>query len=269
MIRRRLLAAVALLSVLVAPLALAASTAYQPQSLSADPLHRIADHITAVPADQHSGPYTYLRVQSWRRERKTIKGVEVIARVEVEHWQHVNGSVHMTTRRPPALTDPNRTPDGTDRPDFATATVETDDFAAGQAGPVIAPESVSTDPATLTAQLHGLRGSTGTDALLFAITEINYKAYLGRGQRVAVLRVLARLDGVLHDGETTDLAGRSGITFRYADSAATTWLTINPTTGELLSYRRAFNDSDPPTFNHYWLLLDRDRRDRVTGGRPS
>ncbi len=44
---------------------------------------------------------------------------------------------------------------------------------------------------------------------------------------------------------------------------ATTWLTINPTTGELLTYRRAFNTSNPPTFDHYWLLVERDRRDHL------
>jgi len=101
------------------------------------------------------------------------------------------------------------------------------------------------------------------DELLFAITEINYYGYVRRTQRATILRVLAGLAGIGYDGETVDLAGRTGVTFRYTDvaQAATTWLTINPTTGEILAYRRVFVATGRTIFSRYWLLLDRDRRE--------
>jgi hypothetical protein len=114
----------------------------------------------------------------------------------------------------------------------------------------------------LIAQLRSLRGSPAdTDDLLFAITEINYRGYLGRDQRAAVLRVIADLTAVTYDGQTIDLAGRRGVTVRYCGGSATTWLTLSPVTDEVIAYRRVFHT--PPTFASYWLLLDHDRRDRL------
>jgi len=222
----------------------------------------LADRITDVPADHHSGPYTYLHSQSWARMPGPDRH-DLIGRVDVEHWQHITGTVHMATRRLPSWPDLDHTVDGSDRPQFAGAPVQTSDFTAKQVQPPIAPEAIATDPASLTAQLLRLRHSTGTDELLFAITEINYYGYVGRTQRATILRVLAGLAGIGYDGETADIAGRTGVTFRYTDvaQAATTWLTINPTTGEILAYRRVFAATGRTIFSRYWLLLDRDRRE--------
>ncbi|SRR6266702_5162210 len=77
--RRHALAATALAPVLAASLVALVggsgpTVAERPRGL--------ADLITLVPADGHSGPYTYLRAQSWTQQPNNTMG-----RVEVEHWQ--------------------------------------------------------------------------------------------------------------------------------------------------------------------------------------
>ena len=231
-------------------------TASQPGGRVRQDILGLADRIIAVAADYHVGPYTYIHVQSWTRQPNNT-----IGRVDVEHWQHINGTAHTTTRRASSWPQGHRATDGSDRPDFTAAVPQTYDYPAYQGGEhLLTPETVSTDPTELTAQLVALRGTTtSTDDLLFDIVDIQYTAYLGRDQRAAVLRLIAGLPTVVDEGESTDIAGRRGITFRFTDTAATTWLIINPATGEVLSYRRAFNDPQA-TFSAYSLLLDRDRR---------
>src|SRR6266704_863595 len=87
---------------------------------------------------------------------------DLIGRVDVEHWQHITGTVHMATRRLPSWPDLDHTVDGSDRPQFTGGPVQTGDFTAKQVQPPIAPEAIATDPASLTAQLNRLRHSTGT-----------------------------------------------------------------------------------------------------------
>jgi hypothetical protein len=240
---------------LLTPIVVAAS---QPGGRVRQEILNLADQITAVPADHHIGPYTYLHVQSWTRLPDNT-----IGRVDTELWHHANGTARMVTRRLSSWPQGHPGPDGSDRADFTTTRPQTYGYPAYPGQLLLTPETVSTDPDQLTTQLIALHGETPTpDNLLFEILDIQYDTYLGRDQRAAVLRLIAVLPGVVDEGGSTDIAGRRGITFRFTDTGATTWLTVNPITGELLSYRRTFNDTKS-TFFTYKLLLSRDRRTHV------
>jgi hypothetical protein len=118
----------------------------------------LADRIIAVAADYHVGPYTYIHVQSWTRQPNST-----IGRVDVEHWQHINGTAHMTTRRASSWPQGHRATDGSDRRTSPPAAVpQTYDYPASRSEPLLTPETVSTDPTELIAQLAALRGTTAS-----------------------------------------------------------------------------------------------------------
>jgi hypothetical protein len=246
----------------------------KPAAATPDPavaarLHHLADHITATPADQHSGPNTYSYRQSWTAQGG-FNGPGEIGRVDVQIWQHINGSKRLTTRRLPSWPSLDHIVDGSDRSQFADAPAKTDDFTAAQLPPRprITPETIATQSDELAVQLQQMHPRLGTDPemLLFTIMELGEYAYLGHAQRATLLRLLADVPGLCYDGEGSDVAGRTGVTVRYTEpaQAATTWLTINPITGEPLAHRRVLHRPHGRTvFNQYSLLLEHDRREHL------
>jgi hypothetical protein len=113
-----------------------------PDPAGAGRLRDLADHITSVPADHHSGPYTYTHSQG-------CNGVDFlnadarIGRVDVQNWQHVNRSARLTSRRLPSGPGLDHVVGGSARPQFADAPLEAEGFTAveGSRPIAIAPEA--------------------------------------------------------------------------------------------------------------------------------
>lgn len=236
-----------------------------PDPAAAARLQLLADRLTSVPADQHSGPYTYTHDQSWHALQPWAGDPGRIGRVERRSWNHANGSSRLAVRRLPHWPGVDHVVDGSDRPEFATAPLDSRDYTVQGtlARVTVAPEQVPTDPPRLLALLKQTYRNSSIDRLLYAITELNEYAYLRREQRATVLRVLAGIPGIGYDDRTADIAGRIGVTVHYTDPAAatTSWLAFHPATGQLLAYHRVFDRPYGRIFSSYTLWLEHDRRE--------
>ncbi|WP_434740776.1 hypothetical protein [Micromonospora sp. SH-82] len=118
-------------------------------------------------------------------------------------------------------------------------------------------QPLPTDPKALAAGLVD-RVPLDTDVYPRVLTDdlfhLAMSRHLTTPERATTLRTLATLPTLTYRGETTDIAGRTGLTF----AVTTTRLTIDPDTGELLLLHE-YDTRKPAELGKYLLILERAR----------
>ncbi|MGI5213377.1 hypothetical protein [Plantactinospora sp. CA-290183] len=187
----------------------------------------LAAAITAVPADSHPGPHIEVDSELWARSTDRLLGSR-------EVWRHTKGRpATLTERRAPGPVGLTRPPNASERARLARA----EPVPASGDPQALVPEPILVDPRALAAQLAAhAPPQAHTQTLLSNLSRMAAQQYLNRGQRAAVLIVLATVDGVHYAGPTRDIAGRSGVAVTVTSARSTWQIIVDPTTGELLSY---------------------------------
>ncbi|MFG3702292.1 hypothetical protein ACGF5C_31050 [Micromonospora sp. NPDC047620] len=220
-------------------------------------LELLASTISAAPADTTGElPYTYLHLQTWARLTNTI------VRTDVRRWRHdADGSGREIIRRAPDLRGVDHQPTPEEHRAFSRAPQRSLRYLAGQLHPYL-PGGVPADPgklANLLAPPKLVNEPAYPRLLTGGVVGVATSHYLNQQQRATALRVLAMVPNITYRGTTTDLAGRSGLSFQVAADGSTSTLVIDPATGELLAAKEWIDGGRRPGLFSYILLLDRDR----------
>ncbi|MGW5081440.1 hypothetical protein [Micromonospora echinospora] len=217
-------------------------------------LTALAASIAATPADDTTDrPYTYLHLQMWNR------ATNAITRTDLGRWRRgADNSGRETTRRLPDLLGVNHPPDPDERKLFAHAPQKTTQYGRGTLRHYL-PEPPPTDP---TALAHALAppilAKEPAYPLLLAsgIVGLATSQYLNQEQRTATLRLLAGIPTITYQGKTTDIAGRTGLSFAVTADGSTWQLIFDGRTGELLAAHERVTGKRPGLFS-YVLILER------------
>nr|WP_243706501.1 hypothetical protein [Micromonospora sp. KC721] len=208
----------------------------------------------AVPADNSTGPYTYLHTQTWARATTTI------TRTDLRRWRHPDGSGQEITRRLPDLPAVDHQPKPAERALFARAQKTIIRHLAGDLHPYL-PEPPPVDPAALAGLLAPpeLSDEPAYPRLLVGgVVGLATSQYLHHEQRAACLRVLAIIPTIAYQGETKDIAGRPGLAFAVTADGSTSTIVIDARTGELLAAHERVTGPRPGLFA-YVLVVERGR----------
>ncbi|MBQ1022823.1 hypothetical protein KBX00_00405 [Micromonospora sp. C95] len=200
-------------------------------------------------------PYEHLHTQTWNRATNTI------VRTDLRRWRHTgNHSGRDVIRTAPDLRGVNRQPTRDERSLFDNAEPRTIRYRPGELHPPL-PETFPTDADTLIAHLvpPELAAEPAYPRLLVdSVVRLATDSYLDQQQRAATLKVLAAVPGITYRGTTTDLAGRTGMSFQAVADRSTSTLIIDPVTGELLSAAEQVEGPRPGLFK-FVLVLTRGR----------
>ncbi|SCG38688.1 hypothetical protein [Micromonospora coxensis] len=215
-------------------------------------LMALARGIGATPADGTTDlPYTYLHTQSWTR------ATNAITRTDLRRWRRdADGSGHEITRRLPDLPGLDHQPGRDEQTLFAQAPERPTRYLANELRPylsdplpseatalagALAPRELATEPAYPRLLANGVVGlATGQ--------------YLNREQRAASLRVLANIPGIAYLGESTDLAGRTGLIFAVTADGSTSQLLVDPRSGDILAAQERVTGHRPGLFSYVLIL---------------
>ncbi|WP_233599739.1 hypothetical protein [Micromonospora sp. M71_S20] len=214
----------------------------------------LAASVAATPADDTTDrPYTYLHLQMWNR------ATNAIIRTDLRRWRRgADNSGREITRRLPDMLGVDHRPDPDERELFARAPQKTTQYGRDALRHYL-PEPPPTDP---TALAHALAppilANEPAYPLLLAsgIVGLATSQYLNQEQRTATLRLLASIPTITYQGETTDIADRTGLTFAVTADGSTWQLIIDGRTGELLAAHERVTGKRPGLFS-YVLILER------------
>ncbi|MEU8327564.1 hypothetical protein [Micromonospora sp. NPDC048839] len=225
-----------------------------PGLTAAQRLTALADTISATPADGTTGlPYTYLHIQSWTR------ATNAITRTDLRQWRrNTDGSGQETTRRLPDLPGLDHQPARDDRTLLTQASETTTQHPPGSLHPYLT-EPLPADASALAGALAPLQLAAEPAyprMLTNGVAALASNQYLNRDQRAKSLRVLATVPGITYRGQTTDLAGRVGLTFTVSADGSTSQLLVDPGSGEILAAHERLTGSRPGLFS-YFLILER------------
>lgn len=216
-------------------------------------LNLLADTISTAPADTTDGlPYTCLHLQSWARASTTI------VRTDVRRWRHdADGSGREIIRRAPDLHGLNHQPTPQERQEFSRAVPHTLHHGIGDLHPHL-PGGIPANPREL---IRLLAPPTLADEpaypriLTSGIVELATSQHLDPRQRATTLRVLAAAPHLTYKGTTTDLAGRTGMSFQIVADGSTSTLLIHADTGDLLAATEWITCGRRRGLHSYTLLL--------------
>ncbi|WP_433345523.1 hypothetical protein [Micromonospora sp. CA-111912] len=240
------------------------SAATGPNLTAQQRLTALAASVAATPADDATDrPYTYLHLQMWNRAKNAI------IRTDLRRWRRgADNSGREITRRLPDMLGVDHRPDPDERELFAHAQQKTTQYGRGTLRHYL-PEPPPTDP---TALAHALAPPILADEpaypflLASGIVGLATSQYLTQEQRTATLRVLAGISTITYQGETTDIAGRTGFGFAVTADGSTWQLIIDERTGELLAAQERVTGKRPGLFS-YVLILERGRTTTDRGRR--
>ncbi|MGC5054577.1 hypothetical protein ACLQ2S_24355 [Micromonospora sp. DT48] len=212
----------------------------------------LADTLPSTPGDSTTTlPYAYLHTQTWNRATNTI------VRTDLQRWRHTgNHSGRDVIRTAPDLRGVHRQPTRPERSLFDDAEPRTIRYRPGELHPPL-PETFPADPDTLIAHLvpPELAAEPAYPRLLVdSVVRLATDSYLDQQQRAATLNVLAAVPGITYRGTTTDLAGRTGMSFQVVADRSTSTLIIDPVTGELLSAAEQVDGPRPGLFKFVLVL---------------
>lgn len=210
-------------------------------------LTTIADRLLATSYDGRTGRYEYLRMTgrsgiSTQMPGKSTSMATVLFSVETSRWLADDGSGRIRiVRGEPTY------PDEASRNFYAQhpgmrpkAGIETNDLRPGDSSVTTLPAA---DPAAMEQALYQPR-ENGPSQALVGVADLNRQRVLDLAHRAAVLRFLARTDGVTCRDEQTDPAGRTGLAVSAdygrgpqpsPSDHGREYLLIDPQTGELLA----------------------------------
>ncbi|MEU4533169.1 hypothetical protein AB0F49_33515 [Micromonospora ureilytica] len=225
-----------------------------PGLTAAQRLTALADTISATPADGTTGlPYTYLHTQSWTR------ATNAITRTDLRQWRrNTDGSGREAIRRLPDLPGLDHQPARDDRTLLTQASETTTQHLPGSLHPYLT-EPLPADAGALAGALAPtqLAAEPAYPRMLTnGVAALASNQYLNRDQRATSLRVLATVPGITYRGQTTDLAGRVGLTFSVSADGSTSQLLVDPGSGEILAAHERLTGSRPGLFS-YFLILER------------
>ncbi|WP_278188192.1 hypothetical protein [Micromonospora sp. R77] len=217
-------------------------------------LTALADTVTATPGDTTTAlPYTYLHTQSWTR------ATNAVTRTELRQWRrHTDGSGQEKTRRLPDLPGLNHQPERREPAQFTQAPETTTQHLSGDLHPYL-PEPLPNDAHTLADMLapRELANEPAYPRLLAnGVVALVSTQYLNQAQRATSLRVLAAIPGITYRGQSTDILGRTGLTFTITADGSTSQLLINPHSGEILAAHERLSRRRPGLFSAV-LILER------------
>ncbi|MEV0131375.1 hypothetical protein AB0H83_23290 [Dactylosporangium sp. NPDC050688] len=193
-----------------------------------------AQQLTDADADASTGRHTCRRTQSWSRATTVVhRDDTTICRDDTDGSGLEFGRV--LPNRPGLLP----LPDGSDRPDFATAPLFVQHYTRGNLQ-LMVPEPVPTDRVALTdaVLMHHPEdlAEAGPQWLVRQLMNLWMDQYLDRVHRAAALRVLADVQGLTFAGPMTDLAGRAGVAFTLSEPNGVYTIIFNPKTGRVLAF---------------------------------
>ncbi|MEU8237043.1 CU044_5270 family protein [Actinoplanes missouriensis] len=224
-----------------APLVITATSDARP---AGDVLREIAGRAGKLPAT--TGAYQHLVTESWslwtRVDDERVVSAVVPARTESWRGDDGSGKVVVGTGEPyfpsaehrEAWEDDGSFGDG-DKP-------QTELFGAGQF-PAMWKDAPPADPAKLADWLAIAHPrENGPAETIVAVTDLARERVLDPALRAGVLRVLATLPGLTHEGAVVDRMGRAGEAFvlvsDFSGLPTHYTLVVDPRTGELLGYEK-------------------------------
>ena len=190
-------------------------------------LERIADAAAAQPAPPPSDLPEHHKIKSW--DLFTRVGDEVTSTIvvtESESWRAANDSGAIVHKR--------------------GGKTETMELQPGQIGMWHDRPPTGTDQAAAWLKM-GHPAENGPAEVMVAITDLARERVLTPAERAAVLRVLARVPGLMANGEVEDRAGRIGQAFslnsRYTGLMTRYTLIVDPATGEFLGFEQMLTEN--------------------------
>lgn len=226
-------------------------------------LDGLADGVRPAPYDGVKGRYEYLRnssVEGTTAELKngTFAGAQY--RVELSTWTAADGSQHRrkVTEQPTYADEASRGYFRAHPGELPKAGTTTEDLPAGELSRTDIPAA---DPAAMAEALYQPRGN-GPSQAITGVADLVRVRVLDAPHRAALLRFLARTDGIACIGEQTDPVGRTGVAVGAAVGAGarpspgnqgSQSLLVDPGTGEIL----ANGSTDAGGTNWHTLFLER------------
>jgi hypothetical protein len=190
-------------------------------------LERVADAAAAQPAPPPTDLPEHHKIKSW--DLFTRVGDEVTSTIvvtESESWRAANDSGAIVRRR--------------------GGETETMEFQPGEIGMWHDRPPTGTDQAAAWLKM-GHPAENGPAEVMVAITDLVRERVLAPDERAAVLRVLARVPGLMANGEVEDRAGRAGQAFslnsRYTGLMTRYTLIVDPATGAFLGFEQMLTES--------------------------
>ncbi|MFJ1542322.1 hypothetical protein ACIODS_27665 [Micromonospora chalcea] len=220
-------------------------------------LDLLASAISTAPADTTAAlPYTYLHLQTWARASNTI------VRTDVRRWRKdADGSGREIIRRAPDLRGVNHHPTAEEHQELNRAAPHSLHHGIGQLHPYL-PGDIPAEPrelARLLAPPELVHEPAYPRILTSGVVALATSQHLDPQHRATTLRVLAAVPDITYRGTTTDLAGRTGLTFQVVADGSTSTVVIDPATGNLLAAKEWIDGGRRHGLFSYILLLDRGR----------
>ncbi|MGV9764768.1 hypothetical protein [Micromonospora tulbaghiae] len=217
-------------------------------------LTALADTIDATPGDTTTAlPYTYLHTQSWTR------ATNAITRTDLRQWRRdTDGSGLEITRRLPDRPGLDHQPARDEPALFAQAPETTTEYLPGGLHPYL-PQGLMNDADVLAGAVapRELAADPAYPRLLVSgVVALASSQYLNQAKRATSLRVLADIPGITYRGQSTDLVGRTGLTFTVTADGSTTQLLVDPGSGEVLAAHERLTGRRAGLFS-YVLILER------------
>ncbi|MEH1130152.1 CU044_5270 family protein [Micromonospora sp. CPCC 206061] len=201
---------------------------------------RLAIEARRDPTEDRSGRFEYVDVKLWALDLAAGGGrtaVQIVPQRE-QKWRSADGTGRLSVATLPAEPPGTRSSGFPAGPPLATQVTE---FSAGQFLPVVA-EPVPTSVPALRAALYARQPQiNGPQSALRAVADLYRSQVVSMSARIAVLRVLADVNGVLYRGHVTDRLGRAGTAISVDSTNGTTGknrdlLIFDDTTGQLLAH---------------------------------
>jgi hypothetical protein len=242
---------------------------------TADLLRRLAGNLQDVPADQHSGAYTYHHLRRWILDTTGTPAkrpnTPAVTAIEIRRWEAADGSgLGVYTELPLAYDLAAAEPDhrSTDAEFGRVRPTRTPYRAGNRSSPIITP--LATNAAGLARQLAFDPLPDGPQSTLRAVDELYTAHHVTRPTRAAVLRVLADVVGLSHQPDAADRLGRHGFAVTL-DAVTDTgklrfMLVFHPTTGQLLASSQQLIGAHKylpvpvGSVTYYTLFVDQGRR---------
>ncbi|GAB2956860.1 hypothetical protein GCM10027280_51980 [Micromonospora polyrhachis] len=243
--------------------------------MARDALLRLAAALEAAPAPAQSvGRFSFVRVGQWSLDMSFSKGSTDVAMVPqvISTWRAADGSGKVATVNLDR-SDLEQRPDAEGLLAAAAGSVpDVNTYGPGELAAVVA-DPVPTDANALEQALYAHQPRVnGAKSAVRAVADLYRTTEVDQNVRVAVLRFLARTDGVLLRGAVTDRLSRHGLAVSVdSDNGGTRdILVFDQRTGLLLAYESMFLRRPErlpvrvPAVHAYVLYLDQDRRADTT-----
>ena len=214
-----------------------------------------------APYDGVSGAYEYLRTTGMSGSTVQMKNGEFARftyRVETATWTAADGSLHRrSTNQPPEYADEASRVFFRNNPSWLPHTgTRTEDVPAGENSRRQVPAA---DPAAMAQALYQPR-ENGPSQAITGVEDLVGHRILDREHRVALLRFLARTDGIICGGEASDPTGRVGVVVTGPEGAGPQpspgehggrSILVSPNTGDVLA--AGYTDATGTTWHTVFL----------------